>query len=102
MAKGLPGVRLVEPATIGSGVRLRELIHVPVWLLMLGRAVLWLFVHPVLTGALLLVLVVWYRTNSWLWGVLALVGALLGYVLGVSLVRARSCSYASLREAFLS
>lgn len=47
-------VRVVNPWTIGGGGRFRELIPLPVWLVLLGRLVAWLVRHPVVTAELTL------------------------------------------------
>jgi len=102
MAKGLPGVRVIDPMTVGSGVRLRELITVPAWLLFTGRTMMWFVRHYVQTGLLVAWGFMWWVSGSVLWGLLLVVVLLGLMVTGMSIVRARSCSYASLREAFLS
>lgn len=62
---GANPVRIIDPGTAGSGVRVRELIPISPWLVVFGRLLWWLVIHPpvviITAGALAL----GYLGRSW-------------------------------------
>lgn len=69
-------VREVSPWSIGSGVRLRELIRLPEWLVVTGTILsvvfsllIWLVVHYVITGIAVMFGLGWYQFGVWWAGI---------------------------------
>jgi predicted GIY-YIG superfamily endonuclease len=64
-------VTVVDKWSPGGGGKLRDLISWPPWLVLIGRFILWLLRHWVLTGQIVLYSVVWSQTGSWQLGLVA-------------------------------
>lgn len=71
-------VRLVDPKTVGGGLTFRDLVPLPAWLILTGRAAWWLILHPahVAVPAAGIAAAVAFR-SVWAGGAAALVTALL-------------------------
>ncbi len=57
-------VRIIQWGTLGSGGRLRELVTLPVWLILVGRTLRWFCVRWRLTAELALLATLWWGAGS--------------------------------------
>lgn len=71
-------VREVSPWTLGSGVRLRELVQLPQWVIVTGRllavcfaTIIWSIKHFIVVGTVLMIGLGWYQFGYWWTGLLA-------------------------------
>jgi hypothetical protein len=76
------GIRTIDPLSVGSGARMRELIKLPYWLAVSWLALRGVFRNPLITLSFLVGFYLWYKwgvfTSSIIWGfVLSLLTVLL-------------------------